>query len=280
VKLRVSLAIALAASMCVGCDDTHHARISQGAGLGEGSPVMVSGVRVGQVEGVTVIEGQVDVELSISSDHQVTLRQDACALATAAGGEPALVLLPGTGAPREGDAVIAECALPGADLGEAMRGIGEGMRELLEQLAQGMRSPPSSPPSAPPGLPPARAGDICEGATVRVDGEEPVAPVPRQLPDGGRRVWLVFENPADRTLQLGPIGAATFADRDGRALRPVSLPGADAWVTPVRVPAHGSARVHVVFPGSAPTQLDRVEIPNTRPADAVGQTCTLLAFGL
>ena len=124
-KLRVSLAIALVASMCVGCDDTHHARISQGAGLGEGSPVMVSGVRVGQVEGVTVIEGQVDVELSISSDHQVTLRQDACALATAAGGEPALVLLPGTGAPREGDAVIAECALPGADLGEAMRGIGE-----------------------------------------------------------------------------------------------------------------------------------------------------------
>ncbi|HBQ19131.1 MAG TPA: hypothetical protein DEF51_51055, partial [Myxococcales bacterium] len=81
------------------CDDTHHARVSQGAGLHEGSPVLVSGVRVGEVEAVTVIEGQVDVELSIASDHQVTLRQDSCVLAAAGDGEPTLVLVPGTGAP-------------------------------------------------------------------------------------------------------------------------------------------------------------------------------------
>lgn len=278
----------MTALLAVGCDDTHHARVSQGAGLHEGSPVLVSGVRVGEVEAVTVIEGQVDVELSIASDHQVTLRQDSCVLAAAGDGEPTLVLVPGTGAPREGEAPIPECALPADAVSEAMRGLGEGVQSLLRSLAEGMRDgmrdaprpPPASPPPAsPPPASPA-TGDICEGVTLRLDGVEPVSPVPLHLPNGGQRVWIVVENPSDRTLQLGPLNAATFADGGGRALTPAGLPGSDAWFMPVRVPAHGSARVNVVFPAAPEPRIDRIEVRNTRPADAVGEVCTVQAFGL
>ena len=38
--------------------------------------------------------------------------------------------------------------------------------------------------------------------------------------------------------------------------------------------------MNVVFPAAPAPRIDRIEVRNTRPADAVGEVCTVQAFGL
>ncbi|HJL14643.1 MAG TPA: MCE family protein, partial [Sandaracinaceae bacterium LLY-WYZ-13_1] len=132
----------LAAAVLVllgGCDPTYHARLDDGRGLGEGSPVHVSGVRVGEVQSVRVIEGQVDVEWTLEGDHEVTVRTDSCAMAVPREGEgPALVVVPGEGEPLEEERPIPQCELGSAALGDVMRGLGEGLGNLMEELGRGL----------------------------------------------------------------------------------------------------------------------------------------------
>lgn len=152
--------------LAIGCGRTYHARLSDGAGLTEGSPVLVSSVRVGQVESVRVVEGEVDVEVSIEREHEITVRADACAMARRTEAGPELVILPGEGAPLAEGRAIPECQPPPNDVGGLMRSLGEGMTEMLRQLGQGLfngaptgGTPPPTPaspgqPSAPDPLPP------------------------------------------------------------------------------------------------------------------------------
>ena len=301
------LALALAGlALAAGCDTTYHARLNDGAGLGEGDPVIVSGVRVGQVEAVRVIEGQVDVELAIDDDHEVTLRTDACAMAVPQQGQPTLVIAPGTGALLEEDRPIPQCELGGGQLRDLMRGLGEGLGQMLEQLGQGLlggggsgTSPsplpqlplplpspgsPSSPnaPNAPPPPPPrATRGAACEAVRVRVDRVEDVAPVPLLLADGGHRVWLVFDNDGAETMEIGPLSEATFSDPDGRALHPARMPSeSQGWFMPFTVPAGGSARRSVVFEGSEPPRVDRIEARRSSVAGQPLDDCVVTASGV
>ena len=140
-----SLLTALGAStlllFAAGCETKHHARISDGAGLVEGSPVVVSGVRVGEVRSVRLIEGQVDVELVIDDEHELTFRNDSCAMAQRGGEAPALVIVPGVGEPLpEGneERPIPECDLRGEAMRDLMRNLGEGMGEMMRSLADGV----------------------------------------------------------------------------------------------------------------------------------------------
>ncbi|MCA9608479.1 MAG: MCE family protein [Myxococcales bacterium] len=164
-----------------GCEPTHHARVDDGAGLEEGSAVMVSGVRVGDVKSVHVVEGQVDVEFVIGDDHDVTLRTDSCALAVRREGQPPqLVIVPGEAAPLTEEQAIPQCQLPtdsldgiarqlGGTLGEMLRSFGGGLLGgggpggggsgggtiPLPLPIPGLRPPPSpSTPSTPDDAPP------------------------------------------------------------------------------------------------------------------------------
>jgi hypothetical protein len=163
VKRLVTIGLVLFAA--AGCQKTYHAHLSDGAGLTEGSPVLVSSVRVGQVESVRVVEGQVDVEVAIEREHEITVRADACAMARRTEAGPELIILPGEGAPIAEDRAIPQCEITSDDVGGLMRSLGEGMNEVLRQLGQGLfngaqqggsgASQPSSPlPSLPlPTLP-------------------------------------------------------------------------------------------------------------------------------
>lgn len=121
-----------------GCQKTYHAHLSDGAGLTEGSPVLVSSVRVGQVESVRVVEGQVDVEVAFAREHEITVRADACALARRTEAGPELIIVPGEGAPIEEGRAIRQCEITPGDVGGLMRSLGEGMNEMLRQLGQGL----------------------------------------------------------------------------------------------------------------------------------------------
>ena len=153
--------------LAAGCETTHHARVSHGAGLDEGSPVLVSGVRVGEVREVRVVEGEVDVAFVIARDHDVTLREDSCALATPREGGPgALTLTPGTGAPLTEPRAIPQCELPSNVIGDLARDLGGTLGEVLRSLSEGIlggggAGPPGGSGTLPlplpglPGLPPA-----------------------------------------------------------------------------------------------------------------------------
>lgn len=252
-------------SLAAGCETTHHARVSHGAGLDEGSPVLVSGVRVGEVREVRVVEGEVDVAFVIGRDHDVTLREDSCALAMPREGGPgALTLSPGTGAPLTEPRTIPQCELPSSAIGDLARDLGGTLGEVLRSLTEGILgggasppgsgplplplpglpglpsppSPPSGPsgpsdpgdaptdPPPPPDLPPPPSFDgVCAGLTMRVDGVERAGPALAHLPQGGHRVWLEVRNDTERTMRVGSIAQATFTDAERRALRSVNLPG-------------------------------------------------------
>lgn len=134
-----------------GCAETHRARLRDGAGLAEGSPVHVSSVRVGEVKTVRVVEGEVEVELKFDRGHEITLRRDACAIAARTESGPVLIVVPGTREPLEAGHAIPQCEPAMGDLGDLFRGLGEGMSELLRQLGQGLSNPNQArtPPSGP-----------------------------------------------------------------------------------------------------------------------------------
>ena len=150
-KRLVLLGLALLAA--TGCQKTYHAHLSDGAGLTEGSPVLVSSVRVGQVEAVRVVEGQVDVEVAIEREHEITVRADACAMARRTEAGPELVIVPGEGAPIEEGRAIPQCQITSDDVGGLMRSLGEGMNEMLRQLGQGLFNGGQQGGSSGPALP-------------------------------------------------------------------------------------------------------------------------------
>lgn len=145
--------VGLALLAAAGCQKTYHAHLTDGAGLTEGSPVLVSSVRVGQVEAVRVVEGQVDVEVAIEREHEITVRADACAMARRTAAGPELIIEPGEGAPLEEGRAIPQCEITPGDVGGLMRSLGEGMNEMLRQLGQGLFNGPQQGGSAPPSLP-------------------------------------------------------------------------------------------------------------------------------
>ncbi|MCB9592465.1 MAG: MCE family protein [Sandaracinaceae bacterium] len=294
-----------------GCETTHHARVGDGAGLDEGSPVMVSGVRVGAVRSVHVIEGQVDVEFVIDDGHDVTLRDDSCALAMRREGEaPTLMVMVGEGAPLTEERAIPQCELAtdglddlarqlGGTLGDIMRSLGSGLfgggpggggaPPIPLPGLPGLPGPPDPPPSngpspdpstSPPPPPPAFDG-ACDGLSVRVERVEPERVVPVILPQGGQRVWLEVRNDRQETMRVGSIAQATFTDADRRALTSVRLPSdAEVWFMPFDVPARGTARRAVVFEGREPPRLDEIEARRSAPAADPLAWCTLRGTGL
>ncbi len=303
--------IGAALLLAAGCDATHHARLDDGAGLAEGSPVIVSSVRVGQVESVRVQEGHVDVEFAIDSDHEVTLRADACALArrTEAGSE--LLVVPGTGAALEEDRPIPQCEITSDDLGGVLRSLGEGVNDMLRQLGQGLFGPPGSGggssaplplpipspgggssaplplpiPSLPgpgsPSAPAPAASSVCDSLRVRVERTEVAPPVPLHLPSGGHRVFLEIANDSDRPARVGALGDATFTDPSGRVLDVAEVPGeTEAWFMPFTVPAGARRSVSVTFAGAEPPRIDRVEVQHTAPEERPLDYCVLRASGL
>ena len=301
-KARLAFSL-LALSLAAGCDTTYHARLNDGAGLGEGDPVLVSGVRVGQVEAVRVIEGQVDVELSVEDEHEVTLRTDACAMALPRDGQPTLVIAPGTGAVLEEDRPIPQCELAGGQLGDLMRGLGEGLGQMLEQLGQGLlgggsagggggsgggsggggglQLPIPLPSPSPPPNPPGGAAGRCDAIRVRADRVEDVPATPLLLAQGGHRVWLVFENDGDGAVEIGPLSEASFVDATGQALVPARMPSeSQGWFMPFTVPAHGTARRSVVFEGREEPRLDRLEARRSSPAGSPLDDCVVEQAGM
>ncbi len=253
-----------------GCQPTHHARLDDGAGLTEGSPVLVSSVRVGHVKSVRVVEANVDVEFEIDDEHQVTLRTDSCALARHADGqrEAALILMLGTGAMREGEAPIAQCRIElGAEAGQLMRQLGEGIGGVLRQFGRGLfggtpsdpshPSSPQAPPSAPQPppsqpfapLPTVRTqAEACEAVRIRVDRIERVEAIPVLLPSGGYRLFLEFANNNDVPMEIGGATDASFIERNGHAHTGVATPtDATDWFMPFTVPANAFRRVSVVI---------------------------------
>ncbi|HEY8428353.1 MAG TPA: MlaD family protein [Sandaracinaceae bacterium] len=276
-----------------GCDDTYHARLSDGAGLAKGSPVIVSSVRVGQVESLRVVEGQVDVEFSIDSDHEITLRADACAMARQTETGPELIVVPGTGAPLEEGRAMPECEPTRDDVGDLLRSLGESVGDLMRQLGHGLfggAAPGGSTSGGTGGLPPlpfplppppAPTSDVCDSIRVRIDRTERAAPVPIHLPDGGHRVWIELANDGDEDVRLGALGDATFTDASGRALASADLPGEPGgWFMPFTLPARERRSVSVTFPTADPPRLDRIEIERTAPAARPREQCTVVATGL
>lgn len=292
-----------AAVLLAACDATHHARLDDGAGLAEGSPVIVSSVRVGQVDSVRVQEGQVDVEFSIDSDHEITLRADACALARRSEAGSELIVVPGTGAALEDERAIPQCEITSDDVGGLLRSLGEGMGDMLRQLGQGLFGQPggssgsggsggsggSTAPIPPlpipvpslPGIPAPTASSGCDSMRVRVERTEAAPAVPLHLPDGGQRVWIEIANDSDQAMRVGALGDATFTDASGRTLNVAEVPGdSEAWFMPFAVPARARRSVSVTFATREAPRIDRVEVQHSAPESDPLAWCTIRASGL
>lgn len=302
----------LACLLALGCDTTLHARVSDGAGLAEGSPVLVSGVTVGEVKSLAIMEGEVDIEFTIEDEHEITLREDTCALAVRGETGPGLVLVPGEGAPlneEQAERPIAECRLPGSELNDLFAQLGDTLGSMIRAFGQGLGGaggggsgggsggtipiPPIPQPPAPGGggggtapvpVPPiggGGAGGACGSVSVRVDGVERVDPVPLLLTDGGYRAWLVFQNDGDETMRMGPISQATFTDAQRQSLSVARIPSEqNGWFMPFDVPAHGTARVSVVFETSQSPRIGEIEARGAAPASSPTSTCTVRATQL
>lgn len=243
-----------------GCNNTYVARVDNGAGLGEGSRVLVSGVQVGQVTAVRVVEGHVDVEFEVESDHEITLRQDACALAMREEGGPFLMVQPGTGAVRDEDdeSVIPQCRIEAEEVRGAFRELAEGMGELLEELGRGIFQGPDRNGNAPtfpiPNFPMPQPQDdeseACERVSVRIDGAS-----------------IELRNDNTFAMQIAGSEDARLTDRDGRTLEPTR-----GW-EPFELAAGATQRVTVELAGGA--SIDRVEIRESAPAGDPLSWCTI-----
>lgn len=301
-------AILLALLALTGCDSTYHARVSDGAGMGEGSPVLVSGVQVGEVKSIAIMEGEVDVEFSISSDHEITLRNDTCVLAVRGEDGSGLVLVAGEGSPltdEQAERPLPECHLPGQELEGIFNQLGDMLGSMIRAFGQGLSGPqspggpvpptpqipqpqvpappmpipsptdPNAPPPPPP--PPAPVGGACQSVSVRVERVEAVSPVPILLAQGGHRVWFVFQNDGDQALRVGSVTQATFT-AGSETLTVAQLPSENqSWFMPFDVAAHSTARVSVVFETSAEPRVTRVEARQSSPAQSPLDQCTIVA---
>lgn len=308
-------AILFALLALTGCDSTYHARVSDGAGMGEGSPVLVSGVQVGEVQSITITEGEVEIEFSISSDHEITMRNDTCVLAVSGEQGSGLVLVNGEGSPltdEQAERPLPECRLPdqelegifgqlGNMLGSMIRAFGQGITGGVNPSPGGPVPPtpqiprpvvPSPPlpipsptapqiPGNPPAPPPPPVGSsgtgACAAVSVRVERVEEVSAVPILLGDGGHRVWMVFQNDGDDTMRVGSVTQATFT-AGTETLTVAQLPSEnESWFMPFDVAPHTTARRSVVFDTRTEPHITRVEARQSAPAGSLMGMCTIVA---
>lgn len=192
--------------LCLGacsCARTHTARLDDGGGLAAGAPVMVRGVRVGEVRAVSVRDGAAEVRFAIEREHDVEMHADACAVAAPSAEQPLLIVIPGESAePLADDTPLPECRLTrddvvalgdlfGETFADVFRALSEGLFGNLPMPglpglpgSPGMPGMPTAPhpaPAPPPAPPPAPAPAPSPGPT----GPAPGLPPP-PLPAGPR----------------------------------------------------------------------------------------------
>ncbi|MGE0786075.1 MAG: MlaD family protein [Sandaracinaceae bacterium] len=294
------LAALFVLSVMSACGSSRHARVSDGAGLSEGSPVIASGIQIGTVKSVALMEGSVDVEFEIDGHNEMTWREDTCALAVRGENGPGLLLMMGEGEVLADDdeRAIPECQLHAPELEGLFEQVGTLLGGVLRAFGQGFSqggpipvpmpqlpglAPPSPPSSQAPLPPPPNVGqgsNACEHVVVRIDSIERVAPIAGILPSGGHRAWLRFDNTSDEPVQTGPRTRARFVDRSGATLATETDPSTDAWFLPVTVAAHAYARVSVLFAGADAPELDRIEADGAGPLGQPFAECTIQASGL
>jgi len=136
-QISSAFALGAIALLVVGCETEHHARVDDGAELAEGSAVMVSGVRVGSVGDVRVIEGAIDVAFLIDDDHEGTSREVSSALAVGGSNEPTLILYPGEGRPLTEERALPQCELADQALRDLAEQFGDTIGGLLRSLGSG-----------------------------------------------------------------------------------------------------------------------------------------------
>ena len=139
------------AALCLGLwgcgEDELRVELPAAAGLVEGSPVQMRGVRVGEVQRLALVEGAVTVSAEVESRDDLRLRSDACA---AAGGEPPrLVIVAGVNeAPLDDEAVLPACSVGGL-AGQLTETAGAMLRGLEEALAGAKEEEATSTASSP-----------------------------------------------------------------------------------------------------------------------------------
>lgn len=118
----------IAVLSAVGCStgEKYEASLDDASGLSEGAGVYVAGVRVGKVDALRVEGDSAIVEMTIDSDHDVTLHADACVLAVPHRGAPAVMLEPGEDG-SFGSARIPTCSTEGL-----LDGVGEAIQEAVD----------------------------------------------------------------------------------------------------------------------------------------------------
>ncbi|MFK7984486.1 MAG: MlaD family protein [Sandaracinaceae bacterium] len=155
----VLLTLGLLGLLLAGCDPTYTARLTDGGGLIEGSPVRVAQVTVGEVRSLRVVEGQVEVEIQVEREHELSMRVDTCAVPVQTPAGPALALSMGTGALLDEPKTIPQCQPPADQMGDFLEQLGRGMGDLLRVFGQGLqdvtRPPPRRAPVAPSPVVPA-----------------------------------------------------------------------------------------------------------------------------
>ena len=261
---------------------TLRARLDDAAGLVEGAPVEVAGVRVGEVKAVRLVESrEVEVVFELDRGHELRLHSDACAVA-AGGAHPRLLVVVGEDPGEFGEGPIPRCSLPTEALGALGEVVGEGLGRLAEGVLEGFQKSGGAATvddflgqlagASGQGAPAAQ----CVGLRVSVADTRPVPAAPG-LPNGGREITLLFENTSARALRLPAVGNARIESARGAPLVPLQA-GADGWRGSFDVPARGQVRVKLVFAGDVrPARL--VVRPVTLVDDPLA-TCVLGVEGL
>lgn len=167
-----------------GCDPTYTARLNDGGGLIEGSPVRVAQVTVGEVRSLRVVEGQVEVEIRVEREHELSMRVDTCAVPVQTPGGPALALSMGVGALLDEPKTIPQCQPPADQMGDFLRQLGQGMGDLLRVFGQGLSGVTQPPPRPSPRPTPVAPAPIAPTPPSPAPPTPvPPTPAPTQSPD-------------------------------------------------------------------------------------------------
>lgn len=275
-KARLAPLAALALVSGCGCaPDVHHARLGDGAGLTEHAPVLVSGVEVGHVESVRVIDSSVDVAFVLEGDHQVTLRADTCAMAmrhaapeSGTGEAPprtALVIVPGQEAPLAEERPIPECHLAEDALTSLMQTFGQGFDSLVRAIQQQQQPRPGSGGAGAGGSGGgAAAGGGTAGGGTSGAPTPPVPPFPLPSPLSGGPLAGGPLSGAPQSPPRAPGVAACDALRvRGDGNEPVAA-------LPLLLPA-GGTRAFFVFENASDRSVQIAPITEATFSDAGGR---------